>query len=108
MLVLMMAENCLEDMGCSNVSAAATVAQALDLIGANRFDAAMLDMNLNGERSDAVADALRVQGVPFMFATGYGMAGIRDGDRHRPVLTKPYQFSDIEALFKTMLPRAFA
>lgn len=105
MLVLMMAEDCLQDLGCSNVSAAATVLQALDLIDANRFDAAMLDMNLNGDRTDAVADSLAVHGVPFMFATGYVMPGIRDRDRHRPLLTKPYQFSAMEAVFGTMLPR---
>lgn len=106
MLVLMMTEECLADLGCDDISVAATVAQALTLIGTHRFDAVLLDMNLNGDRTDAVADALALQGVPFVFATGYGTPGIRDGDRHRPVLTKPWQFSDMETLFERMLPRA--
>ena len=105
MLVLMMAEDCLADMGCEHVSVAATVAQALTQIGSNHFDAAMLDINLDGDRSDAIADELAAEGVPFMFATGYGKPGIRDQDQHRPVLTKPYQLSDMEALFERLLPR---
>lgn len=105
MLVLMMAEDCLADMGCEHVSVAATVAQALTQIGSHHFDAAMLDMNLDGDRSDPVADELAARGVPFMFATGYGKPGIRAQDQHRPILTKPYQLSDMEALFETLLPR---
>ena len=105
MMVLMMAESCLEDMGCEDIRVAATVGEALTLIGAHTFDAVVLDMNLSGERSDAVADALATQGVPFMFATGYGTAGVRSKDQHRPVLTKPYQPGDMEALFDRLLPR---
>ena len=48
MLVLMMIEDMLADLGCESVTAAATVDQALALIDAQVFDAAMLDMNLNG------------------------------------------------------------
>jgi hypothetical protein len=35
------------------------------------FDAAMLDVNLNGNKSYPVADALAARGVPFVFSTGY-------------------------------------
>src|SRR5688572_9469506 len=71
MLVLMLIEDMLADLGCTSVKAAASVEQALTLIGANHFDVAMLDMNLNGDRTHAVAAALAAKGVPFVFATGY-------------------------------------
>jgi len=48
----------------------ATEQQALALIAAEDFNAAMLDMNLNGIKSNAVADALSARGVPFVFAMG--------------------------------------
>jgi CheY-like chemotaxis protein len=58
MLVLIMIEDTLADLGCKSVTSAATVDKALALINALVFDVAMLDMNLNGSDSQAVADAL--------------------------------------------------
>ena len=51
MMVLMVTEDMLADLGCESVTAAATVDQALALIEAQGFDAAMLDVNLNGSKS---------------------------------------------------------
>nr|WMC98649.1 hypothetical protein RAR13_08140 [Aminobacter aminovorans] len=70
MLVLLMIEDMLADLGCVSVIAAATVEQALALITAHDFDAAMVDMNLNGDNTYVVADALAARGVPFVFSTG--------------------------------------
>ncbi|WP_245318943.1 response regulator [Mesorhizobium temperatum] len=64
MLVLIMIEDMLADLGCESVTAAATVNQALAVIDAQIFDVAMLDMNLNGCNSYAVAEALGTRGVP--------------------------------------------
>jgi len=71
MMTLMLIEDMLADLGCESVATAATAEQALALIDKQVFDAAMLDMNLNGEKSHAVADALAARGVPFVFSTGY-------------------------------------
>ena len=79
MLVLMMTEGMLADLGCESVTAAATVDQAIALIDAQVFDAAMLDMNLKGNQSHAVADALAARGVPFIFATGYSAHDMSGG-----------------------------
>ena len=63
MLILMKIEDMLADQGCRSMSAG-NVEQAITLILAERFDTAMLDVNLNGEKSYAVADAMTVrQGV---------------------------------------------
>ena len=94
MLVLLMIEDALDDLGCDH-TAAATTLQALDLLETRNFDAATLDMNLNGDRRSLVADSLAAHGVPFVFATGYGGLGIRDRDRHRPVLRKPFHEEDL-------------
>ena len=50
----------------------------------------MLDVNLAGEKAFPIADALAERGVPFVYATGYGRAGLRDEDAARPVVQKPY------------------
>lgn len=67
MMILMIIEDMLTDLGCDSVTGAATVGQALTLVDTQVFDIAMLDMNLGGNRSDAVADALAAHGVPFVF-----------------------------------------
>lgn len=104
MLVLMNTEDTLADLGCESV-AAATVEQALALIDAQPFDAAMLDMNLDGEKTFAVADALAAHGVPFLFATGYAGDDMKDGYRDRPLLRKPFRPRDLaDALASLLTP----
>jgi CheY-like chemotaxis protein len=58
MLVLLMIEDMLADLGCESVIAAASINRALASIDAQFFDLAMLDMNLNGDNTYSVADAL--------------------------------------------------
>jgi CheY-like chemotaxis protein len=52
-----MIEDMLADLGCESVTAAAVVKKALELIDARVFDAATLDMNLNGNDSHPVAES---------------------------------------------------
>src|ERR1700722_15084314 len=81
MLVLMMTDGMLADLGCESIVSAATVDQALALIDGKALDAALLDMNLNGSKTHRVADALAAADVPFAFVTGYGGNDIRECDR---------------------------
>ena len=105
MLVLMNIEDMLADLGCQSIAAAATVDQAMALIEAQVFDAAMLDMNLNGTKSFAVADKLAALGVPFVFSTGYSAQDMRDGYSARPLLKKPIRSAELTAVFAGLLSR---
>ncbi len=96
-LIAMMAEDMLDSFGCSAVTVASSVAEALAAIAADRFDVAMLDVNLNGERSMAVADAARAIGLPYIFTTGYGASGVAPEHAAAPVLSKPYVIADLDA-----------
>jgi CheY-like chemotaxis protein len=51
MMVLMIIEDMLADLGCESVTAASTVDQAIALIDAQVFDAAMLNMNLEAPKA---------------------------------------------------------
>jgi len=103
LLVLMMIEDMLADLGCESVTVAATIEQALALICAQVFDAAILDMNLNGSSSHPVAEALVARGVPFVYATGNIGGAIRDGYRDRPVLKKPFEFEELVRSLRPLL-----
>ena len=48
------------------------------------IDVAILDVNLNGETTGPVAEALAARGTPFVFATGYGEHGLPEPFRDRP------------------------
>lgn len=74
MLVAMEFENLLQRQGYAVVGPASTVDRALALLDHDQPDAALLDLNLNGEPATAVAVALRTRGVPFVLVTGYGEA----------------------------------
>src|SRR4051794_22900016 len=72
MIVAWLLQDMLADLGCAVVGPAARVSQALAMIDAEAIDAAVLDVNLNGQKSYPVADALAARGMPFVFSTGYG------------------------------------
>ena len=94
-LIIFLIEEILTDAGCTSVSTAATAAQAAALIETNAFDVAMLDMNLNGGNSYALADALGAAGVPFVFCTGNSARDIAGPHSERPILRKPFTDSQL-------------
>ena len=102
-LILMMIEGMLADLGCKSVTAATRNEQAIALIEGQVFDAAMLDMNLNGKSSGDVADALAARGVPFVYSTGNSVHDIRDGFRDRPVLKKPFSNEELIKVLSNLL-----
>lgn len=102
-MVLMNIEGALADLGCVAVSAAATVDEALALVEAERFDVAMLDVNLGGQPCYRVADALALRSIPFAFSTGYGEQGIEARFGDRPVLRKPYSDQQLAAALAGLL-----
>jgi CheY-like chemotaxis protein len=98
MLVPIMIEDMLADLGCQSVTSAATIDKALTLINAQAFDIALLDMNLNGNASHPVAEALSARGVPFVYSTGNTGQSSRDGYSDRPVLKKPFKYDELDAI----------
>ncbi len=105
MMVLWTIEEMLAELGCECVTAAATIGQSLALIDAQTFDAAMLDLNLDGVKSYPIADALAARQVPFLFATGYSDHGETPGYRGHPLLKKPYLVEDLAEIFEHLFAK---
>ncbi|HWF00879.1 MAG TPA: response regulator [Caulobacteraceae bacterium] len=96
MMIAMLVEDMLADMGCEVIGPAHNLSGALEVVTtSDPIDAALLDVNLGGHPVFAVADALRSRNVPIVFCTGYGDAGLREADRGSPVLQKPYRASEL-------------
>ena len=71
--------------------------EAVALLDAAPVDLAVLDIDLHGQPGYGVADALRARGVPFVFATGYGVDAIRGEYRDVPRWEKPYRYEALLA-----------
>jgi CheY-like chemotaxis protein len=104
-LVAMLVEDALEDAGFGIIGPVRSVAQALEVLETESPDAAVLDLNLAGENSVAVADALVARGIPFVVATGYGAAGLPASHRNALVLPKPYDPADLTAMLAALCER---
>ncbi|KYF58938.1 response regulator [Sorangium cellulosum] len=86
-------EDALTDLGCVVIGPALNMRDAIRLAREAEIDGATLDVNIAGEKVYAVADILMERGIPFVFTTGYGKAGLRESDLGRPVLQKPYNLN---------------
>jgi len=91
----------LEGAGASIVGPVSAAREAVALVeeGKEQIDAAILDVDLNGEKSYSVADALTRRHIPFVFATGYGANAVDGRYRHHPRCQKPF---DHDLLFKAL------
>ena len=90
MLVSMLVEDILDELGCTVVGPAARLDQAIDIARTEQIDVAFLDVNLAGVRVFPVADVLAGRGIPFVFVSGYGDQGIEPPHQGRPVVQKPF------------------
>lgn len=79
----------LVEAGAEVIGLAPDVPRALALLDGHVVEAAVLDMNLDGEPADPIADVLAARGVPFLFLTGYGSGDTEGRHAARPTLGKP-------------------
>lgn len=106
-MVAMLIEDMLADLGCTIAGVASRLDEAMGKVSSLAFDAAILDVNLNGSLTHPVAEALVERGTPFILATGYGASGVPETLRRVPVLTKPFYQRDLEqALAAALAPAA--
>jgi CheY-like chemotaxis protein len=96
-LVAMDLSDLLADSGCEVIGPASTVKQALEKIEGVELDGALLDVNLDGERSFPVAESLAARGIPFVFLTGYDSQTVF-----------PDKFQDVPRLAKPLEPKMLA
>lgn len=106
-LVLFNLEDILAELGCRVVGPAMRLDQAEALLAeASEADAAILDVNIGGNPVFPLAARLKEAGVPLIFATGYGAAGLPAEWQGSPVLQKPYTSEEVTAALLALLATA--
>lgn len=89
-LVALETEAILRDLGCRDVYSVAGVKAAIESIDESPPDFAIVDVNLGGEQSWPVMQALVLRDIPFAVATGYAMPDqLLHPYGSPPVLRKP-------------------
>jgi two-component sensor histidine kinase/DNA-binding response OmpR family regulator len=95
----MMMCDMLTELGFDVIGPFGRVADAMAAVGREDFQAAVLDVNLDGEMVYPVADAVLARGVPFVFVTGYSAEGIDRRFAQVPVLQKPIERQMLQNVF---------
>ena len=99
----------LEAAGAQVLGPAATVSEALRLLdGASLPDAAVLDVNLGGDKVFPLARTLRSRGVPFVFVTGFEAWALPREFAEVPCYEKPVQMRQVLEALDLPQPAVFA
>lgn len=91
LIALMLAE-WLTELGHEPIGPASSVSEAIGIISAEKLDAAIVDINLRGDRCDLVAEELARRTIPFVFATGGDADSFATCFASYTRLLKPYNF----------------
>ncbi|WP_207460308.1 PAS domain S-box protein [Azospirillum sp. SYSU D00513] len=100
-LIAMELQQALLDFGCQVVGPALSLEDARHLADDPELEAAVLDLDLNGQSSLALAESLRWRGVPVLFCSGYedisapAWAGV-------PRLHKPFSRAELMAALRAV------
>lgn len=98
-LVALAVNDTLVDHGWSVIGPFSVVADARDVALKTPINAAILDVNVNGDLVYPLAELLREKAIPFVFVTGYGVESIDPRFQNVQVLHKPIERDVLKRLF---------
>ena len=101
-LIAMTIEFAIEGLGHDMVGPIARLDKALAAAEADDFDCAVIDINILGGASHAVAKILAGRKRPFILASGYNDLSLPEELRNRPRLMKPYSGEQLDTELKRM------
>lgn len=107
LIIAMDVEFMLSDHGVAATDTATSSTEAFEVLATTRPDAAVLDFNLGSETSLPIADHLLANGIPFVFATGYGdNSMIPDKFAEIPIVSKPYDANRLVTTLSSAIANA--
>jgi CheY-like chemotaxis protein len=103
-LLVTLLQDVFDGLGWEMIGPATRLAEALQLARHENFDAALIDVNLDGVMSWDVAVVLKERGIPFVFGTGYSVSAVLpDHLTGSPVISKPYQLSELQQVIRRVM-----
>ena len=105
-LVAMMIENMLDELGYTLVDTAADLKTAVDKAHATEADVALIDVDLAGFFSFPAAVVLGTRNIPFAFTTGHGADVQFPKDMYdAPRLIKPFSYDELKLILTILMCR---
>lgn len=108
LVIAILAESMLQQLGCGHVLTTGTADGALDLLATQRVDIALIDVNLGDHTSERVALRLAELGVPTVVTTGYSDSdSVPEPMRELHRLCKPFTQAELAVAVALVVgPRA--
>ena len=94
-LISLLLDDMLTSAGCVVVGPLPRLTDALEASAKVSCDAAVLDVNLGGERVYPVAKILAERRVPFVFVTGYSGDALPREYAEQPRIAKPFKAAQL-------------
>ncbi|MGB3226222.1 MAG: PAS domain S-box protein [Desulforhopalus sp.] len=102
MLIAAGIEQGLRTVGCEPVGPVGEINEAMELArSAPDLHAAVVDVNLHGQKSWPIIGILRERGVPYSLATGYG--DLTEVEGNPPILEKPFSSKRLVEVMRNLL-----
>lgn len=98
MIVAMLMEDIVRDLGVDEVHICPDVVSALEAVETKRIDCAILDLCIRGGSSAPVADRLAQKDIPFVFSSGSDAGALEDRHADRPMISKPFLDDDLRLI----------
>jgi two-component sensor histidine kinase/CheY-like chemotaxis protein len=103
-LLVTLLQDLFDALGWEMIGPAGRLVDALHLARHEIFDAALLDVNLDGTMSWEVALVLKERGIPFVFGTGYSVSALLPENlTGSSVISKPYQLSELKQVIQRVI-----
>lgn len=102
-IIRIMIADMLAELGHRVVAEAGTISDARSLAETEKFDLALLDVNVGGQNIAPVTEVLLARGIPFVFITGYDPEGLQESSGKTLVLQKPFPISKLKDAIETIL-----
>ncbi|WP_045835464.1 response regulator [Hyphomicrobium sp. 99] len=107
-LIALDLEEILKGYGCCVVGPSVTVREALEVLGTEEVDIAVVDYLLEDGEAAPLARALDDKGIPFAICTGAGEDELGTLYPNTPILGKPYNPDDVSIVVNSLIASRLA
>jgi CheY-like chemotaxis protein len=100
LLIAMEVQDLLSDLGAEVVGPFGHLKPAVDAVHRESLHGAVLDVRLDGETIQDIAEILVARGVPVVLTTGYEKEQLPPSLQHLPRLRKPFDETELRSLLE--------
>jgi DNA-binding response OmpR family regulator len=105
-LIAAMVQDMLSDLGYDCLGPLITLEAGVAAATSERFEAAIINLVIQGRHSYEIVEILAARGIPFCFASGIDKRDVAERWRDRPFLTKPYTLANVRDFLLGISPVA--